>query len=397
MAGIKKDKPGGSLFSPEIVLTVRCLQIRPAHYGACLFLEDSFSFGPKSHADAESVQRITACKPPQKKSGLMQGLQGLKGPQSLKYPPALTSKSRNLGTLARNSYQPPLMKENLTIDGINIYYKGNIRQGAVVFLHGSSLNALSFQEQFRSISAFPMLAIDLPGHGRSERAEDPGAVYNIPAYARLVARIIGELELEDVVLAGHALGANIAIEAAEYLPRLRGMFLFNMSPFSIPPRLDKMCRPSPFLGYLLSGRLRPMEALRLAEEMLEGHEKLSDLLASWILDTDTAARMSFTASLGLEKFTDELAILREYIKPLAILQGRNDRLINPGYLDGLNPVSLWKNRIIELDSGHIPHMEVPQSFNALMEEFYRDVQKGSAGGKEDREPDTIQLTKKHDL
>jgi len=263
------------------------------------------------------------------------------------------------------------MTENLTIEGVNIYYKGNIKRGAVVFLHGSSLSALAFREQFRQITAFPMLAIDLPGHGHSVRAANPGAVYNIPAYASLLVRIIRELELEDVVLAGHALGANIAIEAAGQLPCLRGLFLFNMNPFSIPPQLNSMCRPNPFLGYMVSGRLRPVEALLLADEMLQGKKALSDLLASWILATDTAARMSFAASLGLDKFADEFTILREFTRPLAILQGRNDRIINPGYLDGLSPVSLWKNSIIELDAGHVPQMEIPQPFNALVEDFYR--------------------------
>lgn len=291
--------------------------------------------------------------------------------QNNKIPSSTYLKIAKPGYFSLQPNTSPVMRENLTIEGVNIYYKGNIKRGAVVFLHGSSLNALAFREQFRQINAFPMLAIDLPGHGSSARAEDPGAVYNIPAYARLLVHIIRELELEDVVLAGHALGANIAIEAAEQLPGLRGLFLFNMNPFSIPPQLEAMCRPNPFLGYLVSGRMQPVEALLLAEEMLQGNDMLSELLASWILETDTAARMSFAASLGLDKFGDELAMLRKFTRPLAIVQGKKDRIINPGYLDGLNPVSLWKNGIIELDAGHVPQMEVPQPFNALVEEFYR--------------------------
>lgn len=290
------------------------------------------------------------------------------------------------------------MRENLTIEGVNIYYKGNIRQGAVVFLHGSSLNALAFREQFRQIDAFPMLAIDLPGHGRSARAVDPEAVYNIPAYARLLVRIIHELALEDVVLAGHAIGANIAIEAAEQLPGLRGLFLFSMNPFSIPPQLDSMCRPNPLLGYLVAGGMQPVEARLLAAEMLQGNDALTNLLASWILETDTAARMSFAASLGLDKFGDELTMLRKFTKPLAIVQGKNDRIINPGYLNGLNPVSLWKNGIIKLDAGHVPQMEIPQLFNALVEDFYRyALDAGTVGKEQAGSQSPVLLTKNNNL
>lgn len=290
------------------------------------------------------------------------------------------------------------MRENFTIEGVNIYYKGNVRQGAVIFLHGSSLNALAFREQFRQIHAFPMLAIDLPGHGRSAPAEDPEAVYNIPAYARLLVRIIGELELEDVLLAGHGIGANIAIEAAEQLPGLRGLFLFSMNPFSIPPQLDSMCRPNPFLGYLVAGRMQPVEARLLAAEMLQNSDTLTGLLASWILETDTAARMSFAASLGLDKFGDELTILRKFTKPLAILQGTKDRIINPGYLDRLNSVSLWKNGIIKLDAGHVPQMEIPQPFNALVEDFYRyALDAGTIGKEQAGSQRPVLLTKNNDL
>lgn len=281
-------------------------------------------------------------------------------------------------------FRSPLkMREYLTIDGIHMYYKGDIRQGAVVFLHGSSLNGRIFREQFRHIGAFPMLAIELPGHGHSDWASDPGATYNIPAYARLVVRIARELEMENMILAGHAMGANIAIEAAEGLPALRGLFLFSMCPFTTPPRLDLMCRPNPFLGYLLSGRLRPMEALLLAEEMLETNAALSEELASWILEADMASRMSFAASLGLDRFVDEPAVLRRFAGPLAVLKGKNDRLISSRYLsEALSGVSLWKNGIIELDAGHLPQLEAPQQFNTMIEQFYHDALGTAPAGKE---------------
>lgn len=288
------------------------------------------------------------------------------------------------------------MKEKLTIDGVNVYYKGNIKQGAVVFLHGGSLNGQVFHEQFRNISTFPMVAIDLPGHGCSDRATNPPGEYNIPAYARLVARIVGELGLEDVILAGHSLGANIAIEAAEWLPGLRGLFLFSMSPFSIPPRLDLMCRPNPLLGYLVSGRLNHKEALLVAGEMMENNKEMSDLLAGWILETDMAARMSFAASLGLDRFSDELTVLRNFARPLAVLRGRTDRFINPQYLEALNPVSLWKNGIIELDAGHIPQMEAPQQFNQMIQDFYHYVFGACTSEKEILMPfKTDIINKKH--
>lgn len=278
------------------------------------------------------------------------------------------------------------MKKQLAMDGIQIYQKGNIQRGAVVFLHGSSLSALTFRKQFRAIDSFPMLAIDLPGHGLSDRATDPGALYNIPAYARAVAALISKLELSDFILVGHSMGANVAIEASDLLPALRGLFLFNMSPFSLPPKLDKMCKPNPFLGYFLSGRLHLQEALLLAGEMVPANEHLAEELAEYILNTDHSSRMGFAASLGLDKFRDETSLIENFTKPLALILGKKERFINPEYLDAINPVSLWRNGIIKMEAGHVPQLEVPKKFNALLKEFYRDVMGPEKGGERGEVP-----------
>lgn len=270
------------------------------------------------------------------------------------------------------------------MDGIQIYHKGNIQRGAVVFLHGSSLSALTFRKQFRTMDAFPMLAIDLPGHGLSDRATEPGALYNIPAYARMVAALISKLELSDFILVGHSIGGNVAIEASDLLPALRGLFLFNMSPFSLPPKLDKMCKPNPLLGYFLSGRLHLPEALMLAREMVPSNGHLAEELAGYILNTDHSARMGFAASLGLEKFRDETVLLGNFAKPLALVLGKKERFTNPEYLDAIKPVSLWRNGIIKMEAGHVPQLEAPKKFNALLEAFYRDVmglEKGGGSGE----------------
>src|SRR5208282_6918113 len=59
-----------------------------------------------------------------------------------------------------------------------------------------------------------VLAVDLPGHGRSEGPQ-PGS---IEGYAEWMARLIEAAGAARAALAGHSMGALIALEAAARAP-----------------------------------------------------------------------------------------------------------------------------------------------------------------------------------
>jgi len=98
-----------------------------------------------------------------------------------------------------------------TCDGVRLHWLELGVAGGhapVVLLHG--LNDAHFT--WRRIA--PELArdrvvfvLDLPGHGQSER---PDASYELAWYARVVARWIEGLKLEQVDIVGHSLGGGIA-------------------------------------------------------------------------------------------------------------------------------------------------------------------------------------------
>ncbi|ALT77109.1 alpha/beta fold hydrolase [Paucibacter sp. KCTC 42545] len=86
----------------------------------------------------------------------------------------------------------------------------------VVFIHGAlndhsvwTLLARWFAHHGHSV-----LAVDLPGHGRSE-----GAVLNdIPALGAWVWQLLGAAGLSKAALVGHSMGSLIALEAAAQAP-----------------------------------------------------------------------------------------------------------------------------------------------------------------------------------
>ena len=70
-----------------------------------------------------------------------------------------------------------------------------------------------------------VVTLDLLGHGRSERPRDMWH-YSMPFFGRQVVALLDHLEIDQAVVGGTSLGANVTLEVASASPeRLRGMVI----------------------------------------------------------------------------------------------------------------------------------------------------------------------------
>ena len=70
-----------------------------------------------------------------------------------------------------------------------------------------------------------VVTLDFLGHGDSDRPEEMGC-YSMPEFARQAVALLDHLELEQAVVGGTSLGANVTLEVATLAPeRLRGMII----------------------------------------------------------------------------------------------------------------------------------------------------------------------------
>jgi pimeloyl-ACP methyl ester carboxylesterase len=83
---------------------------------------------------------------------------------------------------------------------------------SVVFLHGAGMDhtVWTLQTRYFAHHGRNALALDLPGHGRSE---GPGLTA-IAAMADFVARVCATLGIAEPALAGHSMGALVALDYA---------------------------------------------------------------------------------------------------------------------------------------------------------------------------------------
>ncbi|GAA1634386.1 alpha/beta hydrolase [Leucobacter chromiireducens subsp. solipictus] len=98
----------------------------------------------------------------------------------------------------------------------------------LVVLHGAGLNAHSFDPVLLALDV-PALAIDLPGHGRSDWRAD--ADYRPDHLAIDIATALETLAPEPVVLLGHSLGGLTAALVAAARPELvRELVIVDITP-----------------------------------------------------------------------------------------------------------------------------------------------------------------------
>lgn len=70
-----------------------------------------------------------------------------------------------------------------------------------------------------------VVTLDFLGHGASDRPKDMG-LYSMPGFARQTVALLDHLELEQAIVGGTSLGANVTLEVAALAPeRLRGMVI----------------------------------------------------------------------------------------------------------------------------------------------------------------------------
>src|SRR3954451_6064743 len=70
-----------------------------------------------------------------------------------------------------------------------------------------------------------VITLDLLGHGESDQPTDMWR-YSMPIFARQVVALLDHLEIDQAVVGGTSLGANVTLEVAAAAPeRLRGMLI----------------------------------------------------------------------------------------------------------------------------------------------------------------------------
>ena len=232
----------------------------------------------------------------------------------------------------------------------------------VVFLHGAGLDHSTFglQSRYFGYHGHNVLALDLPGHGRSEGPPLP----SIEKMGDWVLKAVEENSLEKCSIVGHSMGALIALECANRQPaRVERIALIGVA---YPMKVSE--------AFLDAARRNDSSAYDM--ETIWGHAAQAPLSGNpnpgmWMYG-DSLARLRRLAPGVLY---NDLRACNGYVSdfenvkcPVLMVLGRRDVMTPPRSAAALlEKIPSAKSELVEL-SGHSLMAEAPDAtLDALIE------------------------------
>ena len=268
-------------------------------------------------------------------------------------------------------------EQQITVDGQQLAFTQSAGQDRpVIFVHGNSSSARTWDGTLQSPfgQRFRCLALDLPGHGNSDKAVN-NADYSLPGYAKTLTSFAEATNATDAVIVGWSLGGHIALEAVPELPAAAGYVIFGTPPIASADQMAQAFLPNPAMATSFAPAVSPDEARAYAAAFTAPRSVVDlDGFVADILRTDGAARAGLGASLAEGRYADEVAVVAALPKPLAILHGEGEQLVSLDYLRTLSIPALWRHQVQLISgAGHAPHQETPAAFTALLHDFIADL------------------------
>lgn len=226
---------------------------------------------------------------------------------------------------------------------------------AIVLMHGAGMDhtVWTLQTRWFAWHGRAVLAVDLPGHGRS----DGPALESIGALAEWVAALLDAAGVKQAALAGHSMGALVALEAAARHPeRVRALALCGCAA-AMPVQAD------------------------LLKAGLDGEHVAFEFIASWGIGrraqmggaeapgtwtTGATIRLLEHGRRGVvgidlracDRYTGTAAAVAKVTVPTVLVLGAQDRMSPPKAAAPLLGIPGARSIVIE-DSGHMMMSEQP--------------------------------------
>ncbi|UGQ49217.1 alpha/beta fold hydrolase [Massilia endophytica] len=242
---------------------------------------------------------------------------------------------------------------------------------AVVFIHGAQNDhsVWALQSRYLAHHGFGVLAVDLPGHGRSRGA----ALDTVEAMADWLLGVLDAAGVAKAALAGHSMGSLIALEAA----------------FRAPDRVSKLALlgttwPMKVSGALLDAALNDEpSAIRMVNawshssiahkpsspgpgfSVLGGSQRLMERMSA--LNPDRLFHRDFTAC---NAYANGDAAARSVQCPTLFILGSKDMMTPPKAARGLME-AIPHARQVTVDAGHQMMAEQPDAVLDALAAFLR--------------------------
>ncbi|ELY56941.1 alpha/beta fold hydrolase [Natronococcus jeotgali] len=228
----------------------------------------------------------------------------------------------------------------------------------VCFVHGSGGSRAAWKAQHRLADRYPVVAVDLSGHGDSEDVDaDPGYT-RLSAYADDVAAVLEETDAD--VLVGNSLGGAVAMHLLlEREPDVEAAVLTGTG-----ARLGVL---QDLLEWLADDFDRAVEFLHADDRLF--HDPSPELREESIEGMyDCGRAVTERDFLTCHRF-DVRKELHGIDVPTLVVYGEHDQLTPPQYHESLAD-EIDDAELVEIsDAAHLAMLEQPAAFNEAVADF----------------------------
>ncbi|MBI5309698.1 MAG: alpha/beta fold hydrolase [Actinobacteria bacterium] len=267
-------------------------------------------------------------------------------------------------------------RQTTSIEGRDVNYveMGDLDAPPVVLIHGLAGCWQNWLENIPVLARdFHVIAPDLPGFGLSPL---PAETISLPSYARTIAGLLDNLEIDRAHLIGNSMGGQTSVQTAIDFPdRTARVILVSpagLSTSSTPQSLGALAGIGGFLlPRLARGRktyARRPGLRKIALDIVAAHpEKLRPEMAYELMGGDRKIGFAAAAQAVISHdFRDRLV---EIGHPTLIVWGRNDRIITSRDAARFAAGIKGSKKLVLRDTGHVAMIEHPEWFNNTARDF----------------------------
>lgn len=256
-----------------------------------------------------------------------------------------------------------------SVNGITVGYDDEGGGPPLVLIHGHPFDRTMWAPQVGAFTrlGWRVIVPDLRGYGQSSVVAGTVAW---EAYARDIAALLDDLEVNDAVLGGLSMGGQIVMEFCRLFPdRVRAVLL-----------ADTFCQAETDDGK----RARNDQADRLLDEGMRGYaeEVLPKMVAPYNIKALPAVAehvltmMLRTSPLGAAaalraraERPDYADLLAHTSVPALIMVGRDDQFTPVAVADFMARLIPQANLVVIDGAAHLPNLERPAVFNQVLQRF----------------------------
>jgi pimeloyl-ACP methyl ester carboxylesterase len=276
-------------------------------------------------------------------------------------------------------------RKTLALHGREVTYVQAGSGPVLLLIHGMAGTCENWQAVIEPLAReHTVIAPDLPGHGSSAPAAGD---YSLGALAAGLRDLLIALGHERATLVGHSLGGGIAMQFAYQFPEITERLVLVSSGGlgrEVSPILRAAALPGADMFIAATagpGRAAGSALARgLAAVGLRPNADVAEIARGYASLADADRRRAFLATIravvgtgGQSVHAGDRLYLAEGV-PVLIIWGRNDPMIPVSHGEEAHEVIPGSRLEVFDDVGHLPQLEAPARFVAVLERFLADTE-----------------------